>query len=367
MRYGIAFLLMVIMVGGMVLAQDSPPQVDIVLQDLNTRLGTQLTLEGLDNWTWAEQIYGDTSLGCPQEGQVYNQVTTRGYQVIFEHEGVAYDYRIATDGSFFVFCGSTGEAQATAEVTSVPVTTPVPAATLPAQDAAACPGGLPLRLAVGDTARVTAGLPSNLRAEPALESADLGDAVAGETFTVLAGPVCGNDILWWQVQTASATGWIAQGQNGLYFVEPIPQLLPATDTVFDTENIGQLSLLTEIQSNFAGEMAWTPDGTALAVVYANPIAPGIWWYALDTLDTALPTLLETEFFATALEFSPDGTLLAVGYENGTVEFFDAATRDSLFSTEAHTGAVRDLRFNPAGTVLASIGENNAVRLWGIPQ
>jgi WD40 repeat protein len=129
--------------------------------------------------------------------------------------------------------------------------------------------------------------------------------------------------------------------------------------------VEQLALLTQIESNFAGEMAWSPDGTTLAVVYSNPVTPGIWLYDLGTLDSAVPTLLETEFFPTALEFSPDGALLVVGYENGSVAFFEG--NELVFSAPAHEGAVRDLRFNPSGTVLASIGDNNTIKLWGIPQ
>lgn len=361
MRWIHTLFLVMILAGGAVwtMAQDAPPQVDVALQDLNTRLGTSLTLEDLDNWTWEEQVYGDTSLGCPQPDQAYSQVTTRGYQIIFEHEGVSYDYRVASDNSFFILCGSTGEQQ-----TTPIVVTPLPTAA-PAQETVTCPGGLPVRLASGVTGRVTAGLPSNLRSEPSVDAADVGDVQAGETFTVLDGPVCGNDILWWRVQAAAGEGWIAQGQNGLYFVEPVPQPLGQTDIPLSAENVGQLALLTQIESNFAGEMAWSPDGTTLAVVYSNPVTPGIWLYDLGTLDSAVPTLLETEFFPTALEFSPDGALLVVGYENGSVAFFEGD--ELVFSAPAHEGAVRDLRFNPSGTVLASIGDNNTIKLWGIPQ
>lgn len=348
--------------GSFVLAQGAPPQVDVALQDLNTQLGTELTLDELDNWTWAEQVYGDASLGCPQPDQVYAQETTRGYQFIFEYQGVTYDYRVATDGSFFILCSATGTQtpDTTEPVTPSVVTPTLPAAT-PSTNTCLMVG----RLVIGAVGRVTAGLPSNLRAEAGIDAADVGDAQGGETFTVLAGPTCVADTNWWQVQTETLTGWIAEGQNGLYFVEPIPQPLPEVNalTPISDENVASVTELSQIQGNLAGEMAWAED--TLAVVYSNPIQPGIWLYDVTALDTALPTLLETQAFPTALEFSPDGLILAVGYENGTVEFFTAAANESIFSTQAHNGAVRDLRFNAEGTVLTSIGEDNTVKFWGV--
>src|SRR5690606_34164847 len=60
------------------LAQGTPPQVEAALADLNQRLGTNLTLNSQQMlWTWAENVYTDTSLGCPQPGQAYAEVITR--------------------------------------------------------------------------------------------------------------------------------------------------------------------------------------------------------------------------------------------------------------------------------------------------
>lgn len=67
----------------------------------------------------------------------------------------------------------------------------------------------------------------------------------------------------------------------------------------------------------------------------------------------------------SLPWSPVGTTLVVGYENGSVAFLEG--NELVFGAPAHEGAVRDLRFNPSGTVLASIGDNNTIKLWGIPQ
>ena len=39
--------------------------------------------------------FRDSSLGCPEEGMVYLQVITPGYQVLLRVEGETYDYRVS--------------------------------------------------------------------------------------------------------------------------------------------------------------------------------------------------------------------------------------------------------------------------------
>jgi hypothetical protein len=39
--------------------------------------------------------FSDSSLGCPEEGMVYLQVITPGYQVLLRVEGETYDYRVS--------------------------------------------------------------------------------------------------------------------------------------------------------------------------------------------------------------------------------------------------------------------------------
>lgn len=49
----------------------------------------------------AEEEFSDTSLGCPEEGQMYAQVITPGFRVLVSALGVEYDYRVAeSDGAF---------------------------------------------------------------------------------------------------------------------------------------------------------------------------------------------------------------------------------------------------------------------------
>jgi len=49
--------------------------------------------------------FRDSSLGCPQEGQMYLQVITPGYQVLLRVEGETYDYRISEQRVFLCPAG----------------------------------------------------------------------------------------------------------------------------------------------------------------------------------------------------------------------------------------------------------------------
>jgi uncharacterized protein YraI len=101
----------------------------------------------------------------------------------------------------------------------VGVITPMPVPTVtpfPGQ----CPGFLPSRLAPGVWGRVTPGLPNNLRAQPSLSAAWIGQIPGGGLFRVLGGPVCADNTAWFQVNFGGAIGWTMEGQGAVYWLEP---------------------------------------------------------------------------------------------------------------------------------------------------
>jgi len=81
--------------------------------------------------------------------------------------------------------------------------------------------GISTRLDIYAWARVTPGLPNNVRAEPSLGGRWLGRIPAGATFQVIAGPVCNNGILWWQANYNGLIGWTGEGRAGYYWLERI--------------------------------------------------------------------------------------------------------------------------------------------------
>jgi len=100
-------------------AQEPTTIVDAALQDLSQKLGRPITRANVDTWTWEQTDFPDSSLGCPQPGQAYAQVVTRGYKITFTVKGVVYDYRATNDGKSVFQCIPGGVAPA-GQATSAP-------------------------------------------------------------------------------------------------------------------------------------------------------------------------------------------------------------------------------------------------------
>jgi hypothetical protein len=88
--------------------------------------------------------------------------------------------------------------------------------------AATCPGMLKSRLAVGQGGHVIPNTSSNnLRAKPDKTSDLLAKIPAGDSFTVIDGPVCNDGTVWWKVNYPPLNGWTAESQGDTYFLEPL--------------------------------------------------------------------------------------------------------------------------------------------------
>ena len=119
-------------------------------------------------------------------------------------------------------------------------------------------------------------------------------------------------------------------------------------------------------------LAFSPDFSRLAVIEAGgEIA--IWDVAIAELVMVLEEHPDPLFKAV---ISPDGTLLATSYPQGgdaryppseaTVWLWDLATGEMVAELSGHQGWIAALAFSPDGTLLASGGFDNSLRLWGIP-
>lgn len=83
-----------------------------------------------------------------------------------------------------------------------------------------CPGFTYSRLAAGTSARVTPGLPNNLRAYPSLASYVQAVIPAGGRVSVLEGPICADNMAWWRVRYGYFEGWTSEGQGATYWLTP---------------------------------------------------------------------------------------------------------------------------------------------------
>jgi len=84
---------------------DTDALLDAALALLSEQLGFPLSREHLSAWTWEEVFWPDTSLGCPQPDQAYDQVQTRGYEFHLTYSESVYEIHLTPDGASAVFCG----------------------------------------------------------------------------------------------------------------------------------------------------------------------------------------------------------------------------------------------------------------------
>jgi hypothetical protein len=74
--------------------------IEVLVIDLLERTGTgrnDMTLVRAE-----EVIWPDGSLGCPRPDTTYPQAPVEGFRVVMEVAGLAYDYRVTRNGSFFL-------------------------------------------------------------------------------------------------------------------------------------------------------------------------------------------------------------------------------------------------------------------------
>lgn len=78
-----------------------------IRSDAADRVGVSMDAVQVSSVT--ERTYSDTSLGCPEEGKMYAQVLTEGFQVIVEAGETRLDYRVSEDDGSFRLCESAGD------------------------------------------------------------------------------------------------------------------------------------------------------------------------------------------------------------------------------------------------------------------
>lgn len=104
---------------------------------------------------------------------------------------------------------------------NIPVINDTVAPQPPATPVLACPDAPPSRLRVGGTARVTPGVAVNIRSLPSLTGARIGRIPPISVIRVLSGPLCSNQMAWYQIDYAGTVGWSAEGYGSYYWLEPV--------------------------------------------------------------------------------------------------------------------------------------------------
>jgi len=403
-------------------AQGAPDAIQDALAAFNQQLGTNLTLNDFF-WTWEQQTFPDSQLGCPQPGVTAFQTSVIGYRFLFTYADETYEYRVSADRTLTVFCGIAGEE---------PEAGPDVAGTIDdprVLSNSLCPAPPEnvlyprTRLAPGIEARVVTAAPGNLRTEPDNAAPLTAQIPQGDLIRVLAGPVCdAQGTLWVQVEYNGLTGYTPEALNTDYYLEPMPPSaeLPRDSAPLTIESATGLQEFAKLQGNFGPGLAWS-EADMLAVT-GDAGAEGVWVYQPVGIASLPPRMIRSvdrfvlAAFATApaqrdtlllgagdgsvhiwslnpssnlierlvlnghntaisaAAISPDGRYVASsgGYAYATTEdplnedailVWDIDDITQLFVLRGHTGDVTAVAFSPDGQTIASASLDGSVRLW----
>ncbi len=389
-------------------AQQPPEPINLALANLSGVVNKNLTLNDLQNWSFEQVQFPDSSLGCPQPGAIYTQVVTLGYRFLLTYNNVDYDYRVSADSRFVVLCSSITSTQAAPQC--------------PPPDEA---GWLVPRLTLGGFGRVIpGGLPNNVRDVPGQSGNLIGEIQPGQTFTVLEGPSCTvlDRLIWWRVNAFGLEGWTPEGVAPDYWLEPIDAagnpLVVSDELALADLNAAALPNLQFIasaqgQESLVSLTAVSPVGTLVAVTPADgsiqiinyltgdevlrvsPFPAGVsaltfgydsrtfgyyfvagssdgsvraWSIGAQDSFTDLPALSTQPSGITTLTMAQE-SILAVGNEDGTISLFEVST-GRLFTTisaptQAVGGPVRNITF--AGDALIVTYATGLVQVYGVPE
>jgi WD40 repeat protein len=194
---------------------------------------------------------------------------------------------------------------------------------------------------------------------------------------IVAGPVCADGQVWWQVNYQDQVGWTVEGRDDVYWLSmraaaPIPPNLAE----LDDGNLSDAAEVSHSEANIAGAMALSPDGMTLAVL-AGPGTNGVWLYDLTALDQ-LPDLLRGTSPLISIGYNPAGDTVVLGDNDGGVRVWStdpqAAVLERWFDM-ANENATTAVAFSPDGAQIATAGDtavtnvegdpSNAILLWDL--
>lgn len=121
--------------------------------------------------------------------------------------------------------------------------------------------------------------------------------------------------------------------------------------------IGQLRERGRVQVGYITQLAWSPDGAALAIAHGGGVS--LWQGGFGgspslTLEHAAPVK--------GIAFSPDSKVLATGSADMQVRLWLMASGRSLFVMRGHTDRVNAVAISPDGRLIVSGGADRALRL-----
>jgi WD40 repeat protein len=116
---------------------------------------------------------------------------------------------------------------------------------------------------------------------------------------------------------------------------------------------------------FVRSLAFSPDGSRLAVGYSNSQAAIFDVKSQTQISILRPDKNFGRGFVMGLAWRPDGQEIATSMGDGAVRLWDASTGKLKTSLRGHTGFVRSIAYNKNGKSLASASKDSTVRIWNL--
>jgi WD40 repeat protein/serine/threonine protein kinase len=143
--------------------------------------------------------------------------------------------------------------------------------------------------------------------------------------------------------------------------------------VRERNNAVQLALVSQSRTLAANANANLSDTDLSLLISVEAVKTNQTFEAVNSLLTSIQTpFLESYLHGhtdvvNSVAYSPDGTLLASAGADNVIRLWDAASRQAVGEPlSGHTNTINRVAFSPDGTLLASASADNTVRLWSIP-
>ncbi|HEX2621250.1 MAG TPA: SH3 domain-containing protein [Phototrophicaceae bacterium] len=284
-------------------------------------------------------------------------------------------WTVENDGSeYWLEAIDLNAAQATAQPTAGPSATPeAPVnASTGINTSVTCDGSIPSRLAKGTEGRVLPGAPNNLRADPTVNGAKIGQIPGSETFNVVDGPRCAEGYTWWQAEYKGTTGWTVEAVDGEYVVEPPTVWQPIT-----AQNVNSLKTYTTfvpeaLVTGYAliSRFRFMVFNSELTAALTGQLAAGAYTWGIDhVFDTPQGNSFFPPAPTTSGDFAGgiilnDGTTLAYTLDFEQVRITHLPDSNPMATITAAT-AVNQVVISPDGHFAATIDANNHMDVWDI--
>lgn len=123
--------------------------------------------------------------------------------------------------------------------------------------------------------------------------------------------------------------------------------------------VGTTLQVLQMRTNLVPSLAWSSDGTRLAVAGSDGVV-SIW-----QMDSREPLSFSAgeEQEITVVAWSPDSTRLAVASNDCVIRIWDAASGQVLVTCVSNHEEISTLAWSPDSVGLASAGSNREVRIW----